>query len=99
MQNWILLTNYHRYVDQFVRWGLSRLAADDVYERIVLPGGGEIRRGHDAPDEAEKAIATSQWRRFQMPAYHLVAPDGRASPSSISASARPTPRRSATISR
>jgi AMP nucleosidase len=75
VQNWILLTNYHRYVDQFVRWGLSRLAADDVYERIVLPGGGEIRRGHDTPGEAEKAIATSQWQRFQMPAYHLVGPD------------------------
>jgi AMP nucleosidase len=74
VQNWILLTNYHRYVDQFVRWGLSRLAADDVYERIVLPGGGEIRRGRDAPDEAEKAIAASPWQRFQMPAYHLVAP-------------------------
>ena len=24
-QPWILLTNYHRYVDQFVQWGLARL--------------------------------------------------------------------------
>ena len=24
VQPWILLTNYHRYVDQFVRWGLAR---------------------------------------------------------------------------
>ena len=23
VQQWILLTNYHRYVDQFVRWGLA----------------------------------------------------------------------------
>ena len=29
--------------------------ADDVYERIVLPGGGEVRRGHDALDQGEKA--------------------------------------------
>ena len=26
VQPWILLTNYHRYVDQFVRWGLAELA-------------------------------------------------------------------------
>jgi AMP nucleosidase len=75
VQNWILLTNFHRYVDQFLRWGASRLGANDFYERIVLPGGGEIRRGHDTPDEAEKAVAASPWHRFQMPAYHLVAPD------------------------
>jgi AMP nucleosidase len=74
VQNWILLTNYHRYVDQFVRWGLSRLGADGPYERIVLPGGGEIRRG-ETPDLAEKAFAASPWHRFQMPAYHLAAPD------------------------
>ena len=74
VQNWILLTNYHRYVDQFVRWGLTRLGADGPYERIVLPGGGEIRRG-ETPDLAEKAFAASPWHRFQMPAYHLAAPD------------------------
>jgi AMP nucleosidase len=74
VQNWILLTNYHRYVDQFVRWGLSRLGADGPYERIVLPGGGEVRRG-ETPDLAEKAFAASPWHRFQMPAYHLVASD------------------------
>ncbi|HEY5831228.1 MAG TPA: AMP nucleosidase, partial [Hyphomicrobiaceae bacterium] len=26
VQQWILLTNYHRYVDQFVRWGREQLA-------------------------------------------------------------------------
>ena len=25
MQPWVLLTNYHRYVDQFVHWGLEQL--------------------------------------------------------------------------
>lgn len=74
VQSWILLTNYHRYVDQFVRWGLSRLGADGPYERIVLPGGSEIRRG-ETPDLAEKAFAASPWHRFQMPAYHLAAPE------------------------
>ncbi len=74
VQNWILLTNYHRYVDQFVRWGLSQLDANGLYERLLLPGGGEIRRGNTA-GEAETAVAASPWQRFQMPAYHLVAPD------------------------
>ena len=27
MQPWLLLTNYHRYVDQFIRWGLEQLRA------------------------------------------------------------------------
>lgn len=76
VQHWILLTNYHRYVDQFVRWGLARLAeANTPYERLVLPGGAEIRRG-DSPDDADGVIAASPWHRFQMPAYHLTAPNG-----------------------
>lgn len=76
VQNWILLTNYHRYVDQFVRWGLQHLGAGGPYERMVLPGGAEIRRG-DEPDQAEGVITASPWHRFQMPAYHLVAPEGQ----------------------
>jgi AMP nucleosidase len=75
-QQWILLTNYHRYVDQFVRWGLARLGKGGPYERLVLPGGAEIGRGLPA-EKAEAAIAASPWHRFQMPAYHLAAPDGQ----------------------
>jgi AMP nucleosidase len=75
-QNWILLTNYHRYVDQFVRWGLECLSRPGPYERMVLPGGTEIGRGDD-PDQADGVIAASPWHRFQMPAYHLVAPEGQ----------------------
>ena len=47
-----------------------------------------------------RVVAAVAWHRFQMPAYHLVA-RGRAaaSASSISASARRTPRTSPTISR
>jgi AMP nucleosidase len=77
VQQWILLTNYHRYVDQFVRWGLAHLAEARVpYDRLVLPGGAEIGRGL-ALEQAEVAVAASPWHRFQMPAYHLVAPDGQ----------------------
>ncbi|MEN1640627.1 AMP nucleosidase, partial [Pseudomonas aeruginosa] len=38
VQPWILLTNYHRYVDQFIRLGLTRLREDPRFVRMVLPG-------------------------------------------------------------
>jgi AMP nucleosidase len=72
VQQWILLTNYHRYVDQFVRWGLARLEQGGPYEALVLPGGAEVRRG-SASAVANEMIAASPWHRFQMPAYHLTA--------------------------
>ncbi|WP_423841687.1 AMP nucleosidase [Zavarzinia aquatilis] len=76
VQKWILLTNYHRYVDEFVRWGLARLAEDNAYTALVLPGGARIERGM-ARETAEGLIASSPWHRFQMPAYHLIARDGQ----------------------
>ncbi len=76
VQRWILLTNYHRYVDRFVRWARDQLAADSPVDRqLVLPGNLIVGR-HHAPDEADALIAGSTWHRFQMPAYHLTAPDG-----------------------
>jgi len=77
IQPWILLTNYHRYVDGFVRWALGELSVPDGrYETLVLPGGGAVRRGDDLAT-AEALIAASPWHRFQMPAYHLVGRDGQ----------------------
>ena len=102
MQPWILLTNYQRYVDQFVRWGWPNWRTRPARTRhLVLPGGGGASGHGDDPAEAEARIAAAPWHRFQMPAYHLPAPtDGRAaSPSSTSASAPPTPRTSPTTSR
>ncbi|MFV0296672.1 MAG: AMP nucleosidase, partial [Hyphomicrobiaceae bacterium] len=74
VQRWILLTNYHRYVDQFVNRAMDRLGAPDA-DKVVLPGNVEIRPEH-SPETREKLIASSQWHRFQMPAYHLVGADG-----------------------
>ncbi|MDJ1158640.1 AMP nucleosidase [Chelatococcus sp. SYSU_G07232] len=75
VQPWILLTNYHRYVDQFVRWGLAQLREDGRFVRLVLPGNAVIER--DLPETEAIARATAvAWHRFQMPAYHLVAKDG-----------------------
>ncbi|MGD9804221.1 MAG: AMP nucleosidase [Hyphomicrobiaceae bacterium] len=75
VQRWILLTNYHRYVDQFVRWGLVALKHGGSDQKLVLPGNVVIAPGTDA-EEASRLVASSAWHRYQMPAYHLTAPDG-----------------------
>ena len=77
IQPWILLTNYQRYIDQFVRWALDELADPaSPYDRLVAPGGAVARRGDD-PAEAAARIAAAPWYQFQMPAYHLVRSDGQ----------------------
>jgi AMP nucleosidase len=77
IQPWILLTNYQRYVDQFVRWGLDELAdAASPYDRLTAPGGVVAVRGDD-PTAAEVRLAGAPWHRFQMPAYHLARADGQ----------------------
>jgi AMP nucleosidase len=77
IQPWILLTNYQRYVDQFVRWGLDELAdATSPYDRLVAPGGAVAGRD-DNPVDAEARLAAAPWHRFQMPAYHLRRADGQ----------------------
>ncbi|HEY1942501.1 MAG TPA: AMP nucleosidase [Roseiarcus sp.] len=75
MQPWVLLTNYHRYVDQFVRWGLEQLRQGAV-KKIVLPGNITLDSSL-SPEQAEAKAAAVVWHRFQMPAYHVVRADGR----------------------
>ncbi len=72
-QHYILLTNYHRYVDEFVRWGATQLG-ENGYERLACPGGLDIFADDPSPDRAAADVA---WRKHQMPAWHLTAP-GRA---------------------
>ena len=75
-QHFILLTNYHRYVDEFVRWGCAALGAKDSggYDRLECPGGLTITAADPSPD---RAAEDSAWRRHQMPAWHLTAPGGK----------------------
>jgi AMP nucleosidase len=75
VQPWILLTNYHRYVDQFVKWSLEQLKGTSPYSVLYVPGGGRVTRGM-SEIEAKAIIANSQWHKFQMPGYHLVRGDG-----------------------
>ena len=75
VQPWILLTNYHRYVDQFIKWGIEQLGKEGPYDALHLPGGGTIKRGMNSAQTAE-ILGSSLWHKFQMPAYHLTRSDG-----------------------
>ncbi|QXH52181.1 AMP nucleosidase [Pseudomonas fakonensis] len=75
VQPWILLTNYHRYVDQFIAHGLEQLREDPRFVRMVLPGNVVIEKAMDN-GEAQALVAGVVWHRYQMPAYHLIAADG-----------------------
>jgi AMP nucleosidase len=75
VQPWILLTNYHRYVDQFIGWAIEQLAIPGPYVALHLPGGGTITRGLDKA-AIQAVLDGSQWHKFQMPAYHLARSDG-----------------------
>jgi AMP nucleosidase len=68
VQPWILLTNYHRYVDQFVSWGIEEIAAGRAL-RLIAPGGLSVDR--TSLEGGVARIAASAWHRYQMPAYHL----------------------------
>lgn len=75
VQPWLLLTNYHRYVDQFVHLALDKLKSDNSFAALILPGNRGI--GAATSHEALSAIMNdTQWAKFQMPAYHLVRGDG-----------------------
>ena len=73
-QQFVLFTNYVRYVDEFVGVAIDTLRRKDSrFTALSVPGAvyepGELTN-------AEAEIAAGQWRRHQMPAYHLMA-EGR----------------------
>lgn len=74
VQPWILLTNYHRYVDQFIKWSLEQIAEDGPFEALHLPGGHTITKS-TPQSEVSVILALSPWHKFQMPAYHLTRSD------------------------
>ena len=70
-QRYVLFTNYHRYVDEFVRWACSQLGEGSRYTAVSGAGGVLVHSSADV----DKLVTDSAWRRHQMPAYHLIAPD------------------------
>ena len=50
IQPWLLLTNYQRYLDQFVHWAMTEMCRPDSdYDHLVLPGGGIVWRDDESP--------------------------------------------------
>lgn len=69
-QNFILLTNYHRYVKEFIEHALSALGDEDI--ELVSPGNHITRKVNGVlVEEGEKSTHLPQ-----MPAYHLKRKDG-----------------------
>jgi AMP nucleosidase len=62
-QKFVLLTNYQRYVDEFIALGRAEIANGGEYEAFVEPG--TLPGGSDKPPSLP-----------QMPAYHLKRGDG-----------------------
>jgi AMP nucleosidase len=75
VQQYILFTNYHRYVDEFVRWACGQLGPRENGEPSRFTGvsgaGGIVI---ERPEDMDRLVSDSAWRRHQMPAYHLMAP-------------------------
>ncbi len=91
-QNFVLFTNYQFYIDEFVRLGHEMMAKplghggllgdwpkhaqdSDGYTAFVEPGNVVMRRA-GMPADAEDAFGAAPPRLPQMPAYHLMRPDG-----------------------
>lgn len=63
-QDYILFTNYQRYVDEFIGYAKEEVEAGRAVA-LVEPGGRETRKGAPPPDGPMSQMP-------QMPAYHLV---------------------------
>ncbi len=72
-QHFVLFTNYVRYVDEFVAVAIAGLRGENSRFRALSVPGALYERGELT--DAEAQIAAGQWRRHQMPAYHLMADD------------------------
>ncbi|MBH9537861.1 AMP nucleosidase [Novosphingopyxis sp. YJ-S2-01] len=70
-QRYVLFTNYHRYIDEFVSWGCEQVGKGR-FSALAGAGGLLIDQSHDAPGDL---VADSTWRKHQMPAYHLIGED------------------------
>lgn len=72
-QDFILFTNYHRYVDEFVNWGAKQIGKDG-YTGLTGAAGLDLSAN---TDNAQEQLNDTAWRKHQMPAYHLIREDGR----------------------
>jgi AMP nucleosidase len=70
-QRFVVLTNYQRYVDEFIAYGGAQVAAGGEYEAFVGPGNLVMAaRASGGPEDESRPHLP------QMPAYHLKRGDG-----------------------
>jgi AMP nucleosidase len=69
-QRFVVLTNYQRYVDEFIAYGRAQVAEGGAYEAFVGPGNAPL-----APRASGGPEADGQPHLPQMPAYHLKRAD------------------------
>ncbi len=70
-QRFVLFTNYHRYVDEFVDWAAEQLGQNGC---TALAGAGGLMLTEKRRN-ARLQLSDTAWRRHQMPAYHLIGED------------------------
>jgi AMP nucleosidase len=70
-QRFVLFTNYHRYVDEFVDWAAEQLGSNG-YSALAGAGGLLLT---EKRQNARMQLSDTAWRRHQMPAYHLINED------------------------
>ncbi|XUU60190.1 AMP nucleosidase [Erythrobacter sp. HA6-11] len=75
-QDFILFTNYHRYVDEFVNWGAQQICDKGGNGYVGLTGAGGLQI-NECIDNAQEQLNDTAWRKHQMPAYHLIREDGK----------------------
>jgi AMP nucleosidase len=72
VQRFILLTNYQRYIEHFIRYAKDEIEHGDSYDRLVEPG--EVVTHN--PRFADQPPSGRAPRHLpQMPTYHLTRPD------------------------
>ncbi|MFT6559547.1 MULTISPECIES: AMP nucleosidase [Sneathiella] len=68
-QRFILFTNYQRYVDEFIEYGLDQVENGDEFRAFVSPGNVIVNK---PGTEIESPQGVAPTHLPQMPAYHLV---------------------------
>lgn len=66
-QGFILLTNYQRYIEEFIKYGLQEAESEGEYDELIIPGDIVCKSPSDIPTGGALP---------QMPAYHLKRKDG-----------------------
>lgn len=66
-QGFVLLTNYQRYIDEFINFGIEQVKKGEDYQELIIPGNINVKSRSDVPNNVILP---------QMPAYHLKRADG-----------------------